>query len=327
MQGEYSNEFAKQYNVTDSSGYPLTKRIINKAFNSNNIQSYHYRPFDNRFIYFDDTIISRPAKEVTKHIIEQQNLILIVPRQVNEDFHHAFISKIVCDSNITSSARLFGAGRLFPLYLYPVASSQQSIEEKRSRIPNFRLNIVQQIAEKLSLIFTSEKEATEGTFAPVDLLDYIYAKLHSSIYCQTYKEFLKIDFPRVPYPTDQNEFWRLVNIGSELRKVHLLEAAGSEKYITQYPVDGDNVVVRTHFELSQDSLTGKVWINESQYFDRVPFAAWDFYIGGYQPAQKWLKDRKGRELGFEDILHYQKIIVALKETGKLMEEVDNTVVA
>lgn len=158
-------------------------------------------------------------------------------------------------------------------------------------------------------------------------MDYIYAVLHSPSYREKYKEFLKIDFPRVPYPTDTATFWKLVKLGGELRQLHLLESPVVEQYITQYPKDGDNVITRKITKNSPGYVTdtethGKVYINDEQYFDNVPLVAWEFYIGGYQPAQKWLKDRKGRALSFEDILHYQKIIVALSETDRLMKEID-----
>ena len=162
-------------------------------------------------------------------------------------------------------------------------------------------------------------------FTPIDLLDYIYAVLHSPTYREKYKEFLKIDFPRVPYPKDKAKFWQLVDLGSQIRQLHLLETA--DKYITSYPNDGTNIVERKMtknsigYEQIGDGI-GRVWINDEQYFDGVPDVAWEFYIGGYQPAQKWLKDRQGRELNFEDINHYQKIIVALTETDRLMKEVD-----
>ena len=161
-----------------------------------------------------------------------------------------------------------------------------------------------------------EGEQQRGEFAPIDILDYIYAVLHSPTYRDKYKEFLKIDFPRVPYPKDQDTFWQLVKLGGELRQIHLLESPKVEQYITQYPIDGGNVVGKPKYK------DGKVFINDTQYFDNVPQVAWEFYIGGYQPAQKWLKDRKDRELTFDDILHYQKIIVALTETDKLMKAID-----
>ncbi len=209
-------------------------------------------------------------------------------------------------------------------------------------IPNLNPEIIKQLAEKLRLTFVPEKEP-EGnvcflnnpevrpdfktTFAPIDILDYIYAVLHSPAYREKYKEFLKIDFPRVPYPKDAETFWQLVELGGELRQIHLLESPLVNQFITSYPVDGDNTVGKVVYE------EGRVYINYQkaspsgrleglQYFDNVPEIAWNFYLGGYQPAQKWLKDRNGRTLNFEDILHYQKIIVALTETHRLMQEVD-----
>ena len=177
-------------------------------------------------------------------------------------------------------------------------------------------NVLKKIVKKVGLTFTNEKEITKDTFAPIDILDYIYAVLHSPAYREKYKEFLKIDFPRIPYPKDANTFWQLVKLGGQIREIHLLESPTVEKYITQYPIDGDNVVVKIKYQ------DGKVYINDTQYFDNVPQNAWKFYIGGYQPAQKWLKDRKERTLEFDDILHYQKIIVALFETDRLMKEID-----
>jgi predicted helicase len=151
--------------------------------------------------------------------------------------------------------------------------------------------------------------------------------LHSPTYREKYKEFLKIDFPRVPYPKDQDTFWQLVQLGGELRQIHLLESPTVGKYITGYPEDGNNVVTKPNFEKQPltealEVTVGHVYINDTQYFSNVPEVAWNFYIGGYQPAQKWLKDRKDRELSYEDILHYQKIIVALTETDRLMKEID-----
>ena len=190
-------------------------------------------------------------------------------------------------------------------------------------------------SKKISLTFTNEKEITKDTFAPKDILNYIYAVLHSPTYREKYKEFLKIDFPRVPFPKDVATFWQLVKLGGEIRQIHLLESPTVEQYITQYPIDGNNVVTKLRFEenymvIDGDNFImmdpvyqfGRVYINETQFFQMVPKEAWEFYIGGYQPAQKWLKDRKERTLEFEDILHYQKIIVALFETSRLMKEID-----
>lgn len=213
--------------------------------------------------------------------------------------------------------------------MYPKTDDQQTFEQNLVRTPNLNPVILKQIEEKVGLEFVPEKENRTGTFAPIDLLDYIYAILHSPNYREKYKEFLKIDFPRVPYPTDPVAFWQLVALGGQLREIHLLESPVVEQYITTYPEGGDNTITRKLSKNSpgfvpydNDPATGRVWINDNQYFDKVPLVAWEFYIGGYQPAQKWLKDRVGSELKFEDILHYQKIIVALTETERLMGEVD-----
>jgi len=159
------------------------------------------------------------------------------------------------------------------------------------------------------------------------LLDYIYAVLHSPGYRETNKEFLKIDFPRVPYPKDKKTFWQLVKLGGSLRQIHLLDSEITEKYISSYPQDGTNEINRklnaNDWELYDvENQVGRIWINDEQYFDKIPLLAWELYIGGYQPAKKWLKDRKGRKLSYDDILHYQKIIVALAGTDRLMGEID-----
>jgi very-short-patch-repair endonuclease len=159
-------------------------------------------------------------------------------------------------------------------------------------------------------------EGLGEAFAPIDILDYIYAVLHSPTYREKYKEFLKIDFPRVPYPKDVDTFWQLVALGCQIRQIHLLESPVVESFITKYPVGGTNIVDKPIYK------DGHVYINDAQYFAHVPEVAWTFYIGGYQPAQKWLKDRKGRTLSMDDIFHYQKIIVALSETDRLMKAID-----
>lgn len=161
---------------------------------------------------------------------------------------------------------------------------------------------------------------------PIDILDYIYAVLHSPKYRERYKEFLKIDFPIVPFSKDIAAFWQLVKLGAKLRQIHLMETSLIEKHLSPYPKHGDNKVGKVHFENNKVYINYDKNINSNdsklQYFDTVSQTIWDFYIGGYQPAQKWLKDRKDQILDFDDILHYQKIIAALSETNRLMQEID-----
>lgn len=283
------------------------------------VMKVHFRPFDFNFMYqFDknEHWINSPRNDVMQHFVKGNNIGLVVARQCADDWKYVLCTKYANDFNLTGTAGRYGSGYTFPLYIYPETNSQQTIEQSEARRPNLKAEIVNQIAKNLGLTFTNEKETTENTFSPIDILDYIYAVLHSPTYREKYKEFLKIDFPRVPYPKDQDSFWKLVKLGGEIREIHLLESPTVENYITQYPIDGDNMVGKPQFK------DGKVYINEIQYFDNVPQVAWEFYIGGYQPAQKWLKDRKGRKLEFDDILHYQKIIVALSETDRLMKEID-----
>ncbi len=297
-------------------------------------EMYYYRPFDIRNINYDLTKVQRHRFSVMKNMLKP-NFAVLFPRQAITELFGFFISKGLTDINYTGVAGQFGAGLTFPLYLYPEPKAQQTIDQQTERTPNLNPVIVQQIAEKLNLTFTAEKEldgkdltdfgnlsGLGKVFAPIDLLDYIYAVLHSPTYREKYKEFLKIDFPRVPYPKDAATFWQLVKLGGEIRTIHLLESPVVEQYITQYPIDGDNEVGKVRFISTSLNEPGKVYINDTQYFDNVPSVAWNFYIGGYQPAQKWLKDRKGRKLEFDDIMHYQKIIVALTETDRLMKEID-----
>src|SRR5690554_4095982 len=294
------------------------------------VMKVHFRPFDFNFMYqFDknEHWINSPRNDVMQHFVKGNNIGLVVARQCADDWKYVLCTKYANDFNLTGTAGRYGSGYTFPLYLYPETNGQQTIEQSEERAPNLKAEIVNQIAEKIGLTFTNEKENTQNTFAPIDILDYIYAVLHSPTYREKYKEFLKIDFPRVPYPKDQDTFWQLVKLGGEIRQIHLLESDKVEDYITSYPIGGDNKVTRKLTKTSIgyeaiDDSTGRVWINDEQYFDNVPLIAWEFYIGGYQPAQKWLKDRKDRTLEFDDILHYQKIIVALTETDRLMKEID-----
>jgi predicted helicase len=295
--------------------------LIKANYDYSKIAKILYRPFELRYTYYTGTTRGfhcMPRGEVMKHFFQRDNYGLICPKQVPEKENPSvFISKHISGHKTCSA---YNINNIFPLYLYPEATAQQTIDQATERTPNLNPGIVSQIALKLGLTFTPEKEPTPGTFAPIDILDYIYAVLHSPSYREKYKEFLKIDFPRVPYPTDKYLFWRLVELGGEIRQLHLMESPLMDHLITRYPVEGDNMVGKVMYKDT------RVYINDTQYFDGVPEIAWNFYIGGYQPAQKWLKDRKGRTLNFDDITHYQKIIVALVETDRLMKEVDEVLV-
>ncbi len=316
------NSVKLKYDIKESQHWNL-KDAINKvkSYNKNEIRKINYRPFDNRFIFYNDHFVDRSRRSLGKEFLEN-NIAFNFPKIVKVDWNHAVITK-----SIPTAISLDINGTYFaPLYLYPDNSQYKTMDDSK-RIPNINIEITEGIKEKLFLNFVSEKENIDNAFAPVDIIDYVYAVLHSPNYRIKYNEFLKNDFPRVPYPKYQETFWQLVELGSELRQLHLLESPKIEQYITSYPQDGDNCITRklnkNDWEITDSKKQlGRIWINDQQYFDNIPLIAWEFYIGGYQPAQKWLKDRKERQLSFEDILHYQKIIVALFETDRIMKEID-----
>ena len=320
-------QLLNNYNLTENKTWKIDKvKATAKEYHPEDNLAITYRPFDNRYVYYNNTFIERSRTEVMQHFAQSNNLGLVIGRQGqvvgSMPWNVAFITDKITDFNLFYR----GGGMLFPLYLSE-SNNPQTLNSHHNRIPNLSPKIVQQFEKGLNLTFTNEKEDTSNTFAPIDILDYTYAVLHSPTYRETYKEFLKIDFPHVPAPQDHEKFNQLIKLGSELRQIHLLVHPTIENYITQYPEDGDNVITR---KLSKNNIGyeatnqthGKVWINDIQYFNNVPLIAWEFYIGGYQPAQKWLKDRKDLELSYDDILHYQKIIVALSETDRIMKEID-----
>lgn len=303
--------------------------IKNEGIKEKFFKVLNYRCFDRRYIYYHKDFVARLNTRVLQNL-KKENFALISTRQLAENnFDHVFISNIISDQCFISNKTKEGC-LVFPLYLYPEAISQQRIKlttdsAPNNRVPNLNIDNVRHIEEKLGILFSNEPiDYSQNTttiehnqcFSPIDIFDYIYAVLHSPSYRKKFKEFLKIDFPRVPYPKDVRTFFELVKLGGEIRKIHLFESPIVDQYITQYPIDGDNIVGKPIY------IDGKVYINEIQYFDNVPEIAWNFFIGGYQPAQKWLKDRRGRSLEFDDILHYQKIIVALTETDRIMKEID-----
>lgn len=336
-------ELEKNYKLKTTSGWrfeSLRKEALDEGYNSNLLKKCLSSPFNVKYTYHSN-ILRRPQIDVLSNL-HYNNFVLLTLRQTRaSEIGCVFISdKIYSKDAVSIVDRATG----FPLYLYPENDGQQTLDGRPERRPNLDIEIVQDIADKVGLAFTPEKEEADDTFAPIDLLDYIYAVLHSPTYRKKYKEFLKIDFPRVPYSSDAEKFWKLVELGGELRQIHLLEHPVVDDFITTYPKAGSNEIsyrltktqpgfipltdendkpITTGSDhLYPNEPLGKIQINKKQYFSQVPQKAWNFYIGGYQPAEKWLKDRRDRELSVEEIKHYQKIIVALMETDRIMQEID-----
>jgi len=306
---ETDENLRAKYNLVNNHSWQLStarESIKSDSAWEKNIIPCSYRPFDNRTCYFSDVIIDRPRKELLQNVAGRENLCLGVGKQGQAIPERPW--ELVYSSNHPIDANIFRRGgiNVFPLYIYEEVLGK--IESKR---PNFEPKIYQSI----------KKIVPDAQ--PQSLFDYIYAVLHSRAYRQRYAEFLKSDFPRIPYPKDSKIFHALAEKGAEIRALHLMESPALEKTVTAYPVGGDHEVGALRWEGAKNKADmGRVWINTTQYFDKVPLVAWTFFIGGYQPAQKWLKDRKGRKLSSEDIIHWQRIVVALKETDRVMGEIE-----
>jgi predicted helicase len=271
------------------------------------IDHYSYRPFDNRYIYYDNAIVQRARFVVMKHMLSHKNIGFVVTK-INRQLSlgYVFVSNYLADRHILDSAG--DATSVFPLYLYP---EEGSID--MTRRPNLD-----------ETIWAAINTAVGHETTPEDIFDYIYGVLHSPAYREKYKEFLKVDFPRIPYPKNADEFEHFRSFGNQLRELHLMHNVPESS--VSFPFPGNMQVDYLRWEWNKDDgYSGNVWINDAQCFEGIPADAWEFYIGGYQPAQKWLKDRKGRTLSFDDIEHYRKIIAVLIETKRLMDEIDTIV--
>ena len=295
------------------------ERISTKDYDKGLECKFAYRALDNRILYYDEGLIERARKDIMGHLLTPGNIAMIVGKQCVDDWKYAFITDSVTNFNYIATAGRLGAGYVFPLYVYKANMGQEE------RVVNFNKELYDRIAQGLNYlpcyddnILVDPISDYNGVLYPQDLFDYIYAVLHSPSYRERYKEFLKIDFPRIPYPTDWEKFRDLAELGEELRQLHLMEDLPSKTGVT-FPVAGSLQVDCYRW---QDN---RVYINAEQYFDGVPESAWNFYIGGYQPAQKWLKDRKGMTLSFEDVKHYGRIIYVLQQTERIMQEIDDIV--
>jgi len=338
------SEFRDAYKVKNSSSYNIISKRRKTHFDPNNIHKCVYRPFDLRYLYYHPGITSRPIYEVMRHMLMSENLGLIFMRQValQDVYSHFGITMDLVNNRAFYSNK--GRVTLAPLYLLPPNDENSSNQNKLvnaewppgkdGRVPNLAPEFVADFAEKLGLEFVSDgKGDLKSTFGPEDVLDYIYAVFHSPTYRERYAEFLKIDFPRVPLTSDLNLFRKLCALGEELVALHLLESPILLQFITHYPITGENLVERPRYfapgelvpKTKEPLELGRIYINKTQYIEGIPPEIWEFQVGGYQVCQKWLKDRKGRKLTYDDITHYQKVVVALQETIRLMNEIDEAI--
>ena len=299
--------------------YQRAKRELSDGGWQNEITPILHRPFDKRWTVFNKNVAVHRRERVSRHLVNKSNLAIVTTRQTRDDW-----DALVTENPVTHKVlAAYDINFVFPLYLYPDASN---LFDTGARRPNLAPEFITEFAEKVGLEFINDgKGDLEGTFGPEDVFHYIYATFHAPSYRERYAEFLKIDFPRVPLTSSLGLFRTLTAHGETLVALHLMERVGSP--ISNYPVDGDNVVDKVSFTENEDGKTGRVYLNKTQHFDGVPLTVWNFYVGGYQVCQKWLKDRKGRTLSYDDLRHYSFIVSALFETIGVMGEIDTAIEA
>ncbi|MBN2456412.1 MAG: N-6 DNA methylase [Sedimentisphaerales bacterium] len=301
-----------------------------------------YRPFDIRYTYYTGKsggFIARPVYKIMHHMLIGENLGFTWTRPMSPNYEFSVLCTNTIIDQCVVGLKSAGAGISYigPLYLYPKTEKDDLFEHthcptgKDGRVPNLSPEFVEDFSQSVKLEFASDGVGDlKKTFGPEDIFHYIYAVFHSPEYRRRYAEFLKIDFPRVPTPKNKQLFSKLCDIGEELVKLHLMESTilEDDRRKPVFPVEGGSVVEKgypryiAHADMPQK---GKVYINKKQNFEGVRPDVWEFHVGGYQVCEKWLKDRRERKLSYEDISHYQKIIVALGETIQLMAEIDKTI--
>jgi len=316
----FGRKESDKYAPGDTRGWKLPdarKKLQSEKNLSDHIKPCLYRPFDIRPIYYTDYMVDWSRPEVMGHILAGNNMALITSRLTKgETYQHTLVSKTVSEV-ILLSPKTSNNAFVFPLYLYPAKGEMQF--QKGQRRPNLNPEFIKDISKKLGLKFIEDgKGNLQETLGPEDIFDYAYAVFHSPTYRTRYAEFLKIDFPRLPLTSDKELFKAMAGKGAELVSLHLMESPLLNNLITGYPAAGPNTVEKVSYEENSH----QVYINKTQYFEGVPPEIWNFHIGGYQVCQKWLKDRKGRKLTIDEAQHYQKIVIAIRETAKLMAEID-----
>ena len=296
-----------------------------------------YRPFDRRFTYYTGKtkgFICMPRRKIMSHFRSGDNIGLVIGRAGQAADFTAWNVIYCTDSLLDLNIFRRGGGALFPLYLYPDKNQPLKMKAEESdyfefnaqgRRPNLSKAFVSQMETKLDLKFVTEGGAfaendAPQCFGPEDVFYYAYAVFHSPTYRQRYAEFLKIDFPRLPLTSDVDLFSALVQFGAELVNLHLMKSPKLSDTMTTFDIEDDNVIARGYPKY--DEKNERVHINKRQYFGGVPPAVWEFHIGGYQALHKWLKDRRGRQLAYNDLKHVQRMVVALAETNRIMAAID-----
>ena len=310
-------EIRTRFNLKDGRNWSLSdarKDISNSHEWKLSVVPYLYRVFDTRYLCYRNSLVNWPRHEVMDHL-GQSNIALLLPRQLaGQEYRHVFVTRIICDMCVVSTATK-EAVQTHPLFL----TEASDMFGKRTE-SNFTEAFMTSVTSRLGLSWSSSEESVLlSTIGPTSCFYYIYSVLNSPAYRARYAESLKMDFPRLPLTSNLDLFRVLARLGGELVALHLLEAPKVNDFTTHFHGKADNSIYKPIYK------DGAVWINANQRFEGVPEAVWNFHIGGYQVCEKWLKDRKGRTLSTDDIDHYQKIVVSLSETIRLMAEIDKVI--
>jgi predicted helicase len=293
------------------------KDLIDSGLVKSNLKQILYRPFDIRYTYYTGNsrgFHCMPRGDTMHHMLEE-NVGMLISRQLDKaGFLPVFISDSLIDSHSITSA--VSITSILPLYLYP-----QKKEKKKNALVQMMMfdseveyktrqpNITQELFDKLKTNFNKKVK-------PEEIFYYVYAILYSKTYRKKYAEFLKMDFPRVPFTADYILFQTLGKLGKQVADLHLLKSIELDKSIGKFTISGSNKVEKLKYE------DGKVWINKEQYFLGIKEEVWKYQIGGYQVCEKWLKDRKERTLTLEEIKTYCKIVTSLSKTIGIQTEID-----
>ncbi len=297
------------YGLKGNSSWNIDKQreILRKDENWQiHFQQILYRPFDIQWIYYHDALIERSRKDIMRHMF-QENIAITIGRQasaVGSDIYDiVFISNFLVDLNLFRR----GGELLFPLYLYPEVKKDDLFSEHESgeRQPNIKPEL-----------FTILHTAFGNEVTPEQIFYYIYGVLYSNIYRTKYNEFLRIDFPRVPFTGNYELFIKIGETGKKIAALHLLKSDELNNTISKFEGKGECNVIKPVYK------DDNVFINETQRFTGIPEEVWNYKVGGYQVCEKWLKDRKKRYLSLEEIETYSKIVTALSKTIEYQTEID-----
>ena len=319
------SEIKEKYNIKkesrDQKVSYAQRNVKEFGLNESNFKIALVRPFDCMYTYFTNKskgFIAYPVYDIMRHLIHKdksKNLGLVIGKSGKAvgdmPWNLCFITSTIVDLNVFYR----GGGYVYPLYVdtntsvnQGKASTQEIGDNSDSIIPNLNEEFIKHITKDLG----------GETPTPENILDYIYATLYSSAYREKFKEQLKYLFPRIPYPSSSEYFYKMSELGRKLRHLHLMEANENWDANNTYPFKGDGscIVAKPYWK------DGRIYINDTNYYDNIPQEIWSYYIGGYQVAEKWLKDRKGTELDFHEIVHYSNILYVIHHTLLTTKEID-----